>query len=440
MEESLIHFIGELTLMLGLILIVAKLAGEIGLRVFGVPPVLGELLAGVIISPYALGGINWFGVGALFELPHGRAEEFMLPLEEPLFFVAQIGAVILLFEAGLETNRKQFVKNFLPATAVGLGGVILPFLLGAGVTLLFGFASFATVDDLLPALFVGVALTATSIGITARVLSDIGHLGSREGLTVLGAAVIDDVLGIVLLSIVIGLKVSGSVSFADVGLILLRAFGFLFVVTVLGSLASKYISNAILGLRSAGMAVGVSIALALLTSAIAELAFGLAMIIGAYAIGLALSETELRRKIENPMRQVSAFVSPIFFAVIGMQVNLLAFGESDAGVWVIIGFIAVLSLAAVFSKVFGSGLPALAFKFNRLGAARIGVGMTPRGEVALIVAGIGISGAVIDQTIFGVVVVMTIVTTVIAPILLQRLFKNNQSGSTVAPPNAKQSA
>lgn len=429
--ESIVHLVAELTLILGLILIVAKLVGEIVFRVFKLPPILGELLAGVLISPYALGGLTFFGLGPVFALPHGEAEVFMLPVEIPVFFVAQLGAVILLFEAGLETNRKQFIQNFLPATVVGLGGVILPFVLGAGATILFGFASFGSLDALIPALFVGVALTATSIGITARVLADLHQMGSREGITVLAAAVVDDVLGIVLLSIVVGLKVSGGISVLEVGEIILRAVGFLFVVVVLGSLASKYISRSILSMRSTGIAVGVSIALAFLVSAIAELAFGLAMIIGAYSIGLALSDTELRHKVEVPIRHVSSFVSPIFFAVIGMQVNLLAFADSEEGIWLILGFVVVLSVAAIFSKVLGSGLPALAFKFNGLGAARVGVGMMPRGEVALIVAGIGLGAAVIDQTIFGVVVLMTIITTILAPIILQYLFKKNQSGTKI---------
>ena len=199
------------------------------------------------------------------------------------------------------------------------------------------------------------------------------------------------------------------------------------MVVVIGSLISKYISRIILNTRSAGAAVGISISLAILTGAVAEIYFGLAMIIGAYSIGLALSDTELKHRIEKQVGYISGVLSTIFFVVIGMQVDFSAFGEA-ANLALVIGFAVVLSLFGIISKFVGSGAPALLFKFNRLGASRIGFGMMPRGEVTLIVAGIGLSAQIVDSTIYSIVVVMTVVTTIIAPIVLIKLFRNGKSG------------
>ena len=421
MEHSITEVIAELALNLGIILILAKIGGEIAVRYLHIPSVIGELLVGIIISPFALGGLSIFGLDPLFSVHDGLA------IERDIFFIAQVAAVILLFEAGLETNKPKFIKYFKPATVVALGGVLLSFGLGFGATWLFGFASFDSIQGLLPALFVGVAMTATSVGITARVLRDMGQIDSPEGVTVLGAAVVDDVIGIVLLSVIVALASQGSVSAAEIGLIILRAVGFLVVVVVIGSLISKYISRIILNTRSAGAAVGISISLAILTGAVAEIYFGLAMIIGAYSIGLALSDTELKHRIEKQVGYISGVLSTIFFVVIGMQVDFSAFGEA-ANLALVIGFAVVLSLFGIISKFVGSGAPALLFKFNRLGASRIGFGMMPRGEVTLIVAGIGLSAQIVDSTIYSIVVVMTVVTTIIAPIVLIKLFRNGKSG------------
>ena len=421
MEHSIIEVIAELALNLGIILILAKIGGEIAVRYLHIPSVIGELLVGIIISPFALGGLSIFGLDPLFSVHDGLA------IERDIFFIAQVAAVILLFEAGLETNKPKFIKYFKPATVVALGGVLLSFGLGFGATWLFGFASFDSIQGLLPALFVGVAMTATSVGITARVLRDMGQIDSPEGVTVLGAAVVDDVIGIVLLSVIVALASQGSVSAAEIGLIILRAVGFLVVVVVIGSLISKYISRIILSTRSTGAAVGISISLAILTGAVAEIYFGLAMIIGAYSIGLALSDTELKHRIEKQVGYISGVLSTIFFVVIGMQVDFSAFGEA-ANLALVIGFAVVLSLFGIISKFVGSGAPALLFKFNRLGASRIGFGMMPRGEVTLIVAGIGLSAQIVDSTIYSIVVVMTVVTTIIAPIVLIKLFRNGKSG------------
>jgi Kef-type K+ transport system membrane component KefB len=276
---------------------------------------------------------------------------------------------------------------------------------------------------MLPALFVGAIMTATSVGITARVLADIRRLDSPEGVTVLAGAVVDDVLGIIILAIVIGIAEEGTVTAGSIGVIFLKAVGFWLGLMIIGSIVSKYISNFVLWFKSAGAALVLALALAFIASAVAEIYFGLAMIIGAYTMGLALSGTELKHQVEDSMRSVNNFLVPIFFVVIGMQVNFTEFGTGDTSLGSAILFAAVLTLFAVISKIVGSGLPALFVGFNRIGATRVALGMLPRGEVALIIAGIGLTSKVIGQDVFGVAIVMTVITTVLAPVFLIPAFK-----------------
>ena len=420
MHDSPLAVVAELILLLAVILVAAKIGGEVSERYLKIPPVLGELGAGILISPFLLGGIHWFGGGAIFQLAHDGSG---LPVEPQLFFVAQLAAVVLLFEAGLETNRDQFMKYVRPATAVAAGGVILPFFMGFAATVLLGFADIDSIEGMLPALFVGAIMTATSVGITARVLADIRRLDSPEGVTVMAGAVVDDVLGIIILAIVIGISEEGTVTAGSIGVIFLKAVGFWLGLMIIGSIVSKYISNFVLWFKSAGAALVLALALAFIASAVAEIYFGLAMIIGAYTMGLALSGTELKHQVEDSMRSVNNFLVPIFFVVIGMQVDFTAFGAGDTSLGSAILFAVVLTLFAVISKIVGSGVPALFVGFNRIGAIRVALGMLPRGEVALIVAGIGLTSGVIGQDVFGVAIVMTVVTTVLAPVFLIPAFK-----------------
>ncbi len=430
MHDSPLHVVAELILLLSIILIAAKIGGEVSERYLKIPPVLGELGAGILISPFLLGGIHWFGGSPIFELPH----EGNLPVEPQLFFIAQVAAVVLLFEAGLETDRPQFIKYIRPATAVAAGGVFLPFVMGFAATVVLGFASMDSIQDMIPAMFVGAIMTATSVGITARVLADIRRLDSPEGVTVLAGAVVDDVLGIIILAIVVGIAEEGTVTASSIGVIFLKAVGFWLGLMIIGSIVARYISQLVLWFKSAGGAVALALALAFVASAVAEIYFGLAMIIGAYTIGLALSSTELKHQIEQPMRQINNFLVPIFFVVIGMQVDFTAFGAGDTSLASAIVFAVVLTSFAVISKIVGSGVPALFVGFNRIGAWRVALGMLPRGEVALIVAGIGLTSGVIGQDIFGVAIVMTVVTTVLAPVFLMPAFRGGsglKSGAEV---------
>jgi len=425
-EYIQVEEVAHLVLLLAFIILAAKLAGEMVQRFASLPSVLGELGAGILIGPFALGGIEIGSLGPLFEVPKaiddlGKSIAVITPVSPELFFVAQIAAIILLFQAGLETNRAQFFRWVKPATAVAAGGVIVPFAFGFMATIALGFASLDSTQEMLPALFVGAIMTATSVGITARVLSDIRRLDTPEGTTVLAGAVVDDVLGILILAVVIGIADTGEVSITEISIIAAKAIGFWLGLLIIGSLLATRISNVFLWFRSPGVLVGLALFLAFLASAVAEIYFGLAMIIGAYTIGLALSDTELKHRIEEPMIQIGHFIVPVFFVVIGMQVDLGAMRGA-------ITFGIVLSILGILSKVIGSGLPALAVGFNRRGAYRIAIGMLPRGEVALIIAGIGLSAGVIGQDVFGVAILMTIVTTLIAPILLVPAFTAGGSG------------
>ncbi len=412
----------RLVLQLAVILLAAKLSGEICERFLKIPPVIGELGAGILIGPFALGGVDIPGLGPLFEDLVGAASHqteggFTLPISESLWSIAQIGAIILLFTAGLETNLRQFLRYAGPASIVAVGGSVIPFILGVAVTVAFGYAD-GFGDP--RALFVGAIFTATSIGISVRVLGDLRRLDTAEGVTILAAAVLDDVLGILILTVVLGIAIEGEFSASSTGLIALKTIGFWVALTGLGVLLSKRISDLFGRFRVSGAAMGLALGLAFLASALAEM-FGLAMIIGAFSIGLALSGTDLAHRLEEPLRGVYAALIPIFFVVMGMLVDVTALG----GVW---QFGIAATALAIIGKVVGCGIPSLFTGFNLAGAWRIGIGMLPRGEVALIMAGIGVGAGVIRQELFGVAIIVTVVTTVLAPLVLARSFQEGVPG------------
>ena len=413
--------------MLSVILVAAKVGGEIAERYLKIPPLIGELCAGIIIGPYALGGIRFLDLaGPLFhevgELTVGHLPEIPEPaIPFALYFVGQLGAVLLLFESGLETNRRQFLRFIRPAMAAALGGVIFPFALGVLVTLWFGYASFNSIEEAIPALFVGAVLTATSVGITARVLSDISRLDSIEGVVIMAAAVVDDVLGIVLVAVVVAIQAEGSVSGGSVVLLIVKAFGFWLGLTLIGSILANRISRITMWFKSDGSTMVFAITLGFIAASIAEVYFGLAMIIGAFSMGLALSATLLKEYTISAIRNVGIILVPVFFCTIGMQVDLTSIWEADN-----LGQLALFAFAvtavAIVTKLAGSGLPVIAVGFGKRRAWRIGLGMLPRGEVALIVAEIGRASGIIGRDIFTVVIIMTVITTIIAPIFLVRAF------------------
>ena len=416
--EHLAEHVTRIVLQLALILLAAKAAGEVCERYLKIPPVLGELATGVIIGPFALGGMDLGPLGTLFELSEEASTNPLSTVPRELWVIGQVAAVILLFVAGLETDLKQFLRYAGPASAVAAGGVILPFTLGVVATVLVGGAD-GFGDPL--ALFMGAILTATSVGITARVLADLGRLNTPEGVTIIGGAVIDDVLGILILTVVVGIADTGGASLGQVAQVAGKAIGFWVALTGITLIAAKWIYRVLGAFRVAGAPLALALALALLGAGLAETA-GLAMIIGAYSVGLALSLTPLRRLIEEPLMGLYHGLVPVFFVVMGMLVDIRAMDDA-------LVFGLVLTALAIVGKVLGSGVPAAATGFTPLGAWRIGLGMLPRGEVALIIAGIGLSRQVIDADVFGVAILMTVVTTLLAPILLVPAFRRGTPGT-----------
>ena len=419
MEEDFVKHVEHLVIQLAVILAAAKVAGEVCERYLKIPTVLGELGIGALIGPFALGGMAVFGLGPLFQAGSGIEG---VPISLELFSISQIAAVVLLFTAGLETDLKQFRRYAGPASLVAMGGVLVPFAFGAGATLLLKPAGLEGDALLYAALFMGAIMTATSVGITARVLGDMYRLDSPEGVTIMAAAVVDDVLGILVLTVVVGIATPGEeLSASGIALIGLKALGFWMVLMIGGILASRYISSAFETMRVPGASVALAMALALLAAGLAE-SFGLAMIIGAYSIGLALSETRLKERIERPIIEgLYPSLVPVFFVTMGMLMDVGAMGGT-------IVFSLILTLLAIVSKVAGSGLPAFVAGFTRAGSLRVGIGMLPRGEVALIIAGIGLSRGVIESDLFGVSILMTVVTTVMAAILLKTSFDKGGPG------------
>ena len=415
--EELTHLVTRIVLQLALILAAAKIAGEVAERYLRVPPVLGELGAGIIIGPFALGGIAILGLGPLFgPASHGISNE-LSSISTEIWVFAQVASIVLLFAVGLETDLKQFLRFAGSASAVALGGVALPFAFGVGATVLLGYAD-GYLDP--KALFMGAIMTATSVGITARVLKDLGRMGTPEGVTIIGAAVVDDVLGILVLAVIVAQAESGTVEAGGLGAIAAKAVGFWVVLTAVMIFLAGWISRIFTWFRDAGGPLALALGLALLGAGLAE-TFGLAMIIGAYSVGLGLANTPLAKNIQEKLVGVYHFMVPVFFVIMGMLVDVSAIGG-------VLGFGIILTVLAIISKVLGAGGPALAVGFNNRGAWRIGLGMLPRGEVALIIAGIGLSRGVIDNDLFGVAILMTVVTTLIAPILLVPSFRSGQSG------------
>jgi len=410
--HSITHMMMHLILQLAVIIIVAKIGGYLFQRFLKMPSVLGELASGMLIGPYALGSqIDLPGLGILFSEHSGFAAS------PELYGIATLASVILLFLAGLETDLAAFLRYSVVGSFVGLGGLIAAFALGDLVAVMWPNNIHSFMDP--AALFLGVISVATSVGITARILAEKRKMSSPEGVTILAGAVFDDVFGIVTLAIVMGMaKVSmggGEVNWGEIGIIAAKAIGFFVIVTALGLAFSRKITSMIKKFKSTEIIVAICFGLALLLAGLAEMA-GLAMIIGAYIMGLALSRTDLAHEIEHHMQGVYNLLVPIFFCVMGMMVDFSAMGA----VW---KFGLVYSLLAILSKVVGCGLPAYMMKFNLRGSLRIGLGMLPRGEVALIVAGIGLASGIIDQGIFGVSIMMTVITTMLAPPLLVKSFE-----------------
>ncbi len=410
--QSIVHIMSDLVLQIGVILFAARISGILFEKMH-MPSVIGELVVGIIIGPYLLGGVPIPGYPNGFFPINGSPGG--LPVTQELYGIATVASIILLFFAGLETDIRMFLRFSIAGSVIGIGGVLVSFAVGAAIA---GFFLNTSISNS-SALFLGVISTATSVGITVRVLTAKRKMDSPSGVTMLAGAVIDDVLGIIILAVVLGasaVAMEGATTQQSqqiVGIII-KALGVWLGFTALGFIFAHRISGFLKTFRSIPEFSILSLGLALMLAGVFEKA-GLAMIIGAYVMGLTLSKTDLNYVIQETLYPLYVFFVPVFFTVMGMLVDVRELVDPD-----VITFGLVYTLGAVLAKVGGCGIPALFFNFNIWGAMRIGLGMVPRGEVALIIAGIGLSSGILDETTFGVSIMMTLVTTIIAPPLLSR--------------------
>ena len=391
--------VARLFLVLAAILAAAKLFGEVAERI-GQPAVLGELLAGVLLGGSVLGVVPTEGVEA--ELIH---------------VLAELGVLLLLFEIGLETDLREMFRVGPAALAVALVGIVLPFAFGYFYWRYAPHSASGSGDLVTAAIFIGATLTATSVGITARVLSDLGRMRTPEARIIIGAAVIDDVLGLVILSVVSGVAAGASVTLLGIGRTLAIAIGFLVMAVVVGRFVAPRLFDVIVRMRVRYVLVVASIAFALGLAALAGLA-GSALIIGAFAAGLILSGTNQFDTIEHEVRPVASIFTPIFFVSVGSSVNLALLNPSTPSARATLLTAGVIILLAIVGKA-AAGWAAPWTRFRRI---VVGVGMVPRGEVGLIFADIGRRAGVLGEDVFGAVLLMVMVTTFIAPPALKALF------------------
>lgn len=377
------------------ILLSAKIFGELAERC-GQPPVLGELLGGVILG---LGFVRSFD-----------------PADPALALMAELGVILLLFETGINSDLDQLLKAGPASLAVACLGVAAPFALGYALMAAMGHGR-------MQAVFIGAALTATSVGITARVLSDMGKLERPESRIILGAAIIDDVLGIIILSAVSGIAATGSLSWLAVGRTTLLALVFLGVSLWLGPRLSNRLVGVVRRMRVRGVLIASAVSFAFVMALMAH-ALGTALIVGAFTAGALLARTDKREDIDGALKPISDVFVPVFFVMVGAKVQLSAYNPLVPENRPIILLALLLVALAVLGKL-ASGLAARGRGLNRLG---IGFGMIPRGEVGLIFAQVGLASGVIAAPLYGAVVGMVVATTFLAPPLLKRAFQGPEAG------------
>jgi Kef-type K+ transport system membrane component KefB len=378
----------DLLLELFAIFVAAKVLGEIFERLH-VPGVLGEIIAGIILGPYALGWVH---------------------TSDTLRSIGEMGAIFVLFSAGLQTSAHDLIRVGRKALMVAVLGVVVPFVLGF---LYMKFRGDATTE----AVFLGAAMVATSVGITARVLGDLGVLATRTAKIILGAAVFDDILGMVLLGVVGGLALGGQLEWLHLGVLLTEAVAFsLFMIFVAPRIVRR-IHPKVERLSTQNASLVVALALCLFLSWLSA-KIGLAAIVGAFFAGLMFADYAPHWNLIARVGGITEFLAPYFFFSIGFQLNMRLFNKS------VLIAATVVSILAVGSKLIGCGLPLL--NEGWASALRVGIGMVPRGEVALIVALVGLRSGIVAQSTYAIVVSMTAVTTLIAPPLLRSLFRGEE--------------
>lgn len=418
------------------IYIASKVGAELSKRV-NLPPVLGELIAGVIVGISALHLVVLPEAGAtahdslvmqilqaINSLTPEAIESIFESQSEVISVLAELGVIVLLFEIGLESDLRELQKVGISAMIVAVVGVTVPFALGTvGLMILFHVPA-------IPAIFAGAALTATSIGITSKVLSEIGQLKSREGQIIVGAAVIDDVLGIIVLAVVASLAKTGEIDVLNVVYLIISATVFLVGSILLGKFFNKTFVAVVDRLQTRGQAVIPAFTFAFLMAFFAN-AIHLEAILGAFAAGLVLDETDRRKELDQQVIPIADILVPIFFVTVGAKADLGVLNplipENREGL-IISSFlivVAILGKLVTGWSVFGQP------QINRLA---IGIGMIPRGEVGLVFAGIGTASGVLNKPLEAAIIIMVILTTFLAPPLLRLAFKASEPLSDPSEP------
>ena len=423
------HLLQVLLLLAGII-VAAKLAGAVSVRL-GQPAVFGEMAVGLLLGPTVLNLLHWdvfsqfgtHGAGPIHSLVTAAQQSGLLQQSANSLFLeglfrdlADIGVILLMFVAGMETNLEQMKRVGKVAFWAAVGGIVAPLSGGIFVSIYFGYPLYWE------AVFIGTILTATSVSISAQTLMELRVLRSREGTTILGAAVIDDVLGIIILGAVTALSAVGAAQAAEtagVGTILwiMLRMGLYFL--VFWFVGRRYLERwcvVVRRLPASQALLAFVLVVAFLCAWAAEFFAHLAAITGSYMAGVLFAQTRFKEEIENDIHPLtySLFV-PIFFVNIGLQANGRQLGGE-------ILFLIVIVLVAILTKMSGCFVGARVTGFDNLEALRVGTGMISRGEVGLIMAGVGLSRGIIDQDIFSVMVIMVLVTTMVTPILLRYVF------------------
>jgi Kef-type K+ transport system membrane component KefB len=396
LEESSIHFI-HVIISLAILLFAAKLLAELFHRLKQ-PVVLGELLAGIIVGPFAIGGLFLFD------------NETLVELDETVRTIGEISAIVILFVAGLEITPREFLRGGAASFTVGSIGVIVPFFVGLAVLTFFGL-------EALESMLVATALTATSIAISVQVLTELGKMKTNEARLILGAAIVDDILAIAVLSVVTIMVQTGDTTpqITEVILLILQILG-LFAALLIGSilLVPRLLHVERLW-KSKGSIEGIVTASFFGAAGIAAF-IGLSPIVGAFAVGMAVASTRLIKQVDEYAEKLLIIFGPLFFAIIGAQVDL-------RGVNLDVLYLSGVVIAiAVVTKIVGCGIPSIIFLKDRSKALRVGIGMVSRGEVGLIVAGVGVSTGALSSDIYTTVIIMVALTTFITPIWLKRSF------------------
>ena len=383
---------------LSILLFAAKLMAELFHRI-KLPIVLGELLAGIIVGPFALGA-----------LPLVDGEPLVV-LDETVMQIGEIAAVVILFIAGLEITPREFLRGGTAAFTVGSLGVVVPFFVGY-----YAFAAFGI--EALQSILIATALTATSIAISIQVLTELGKMQSKEARLILGAAIVDDILAIAVLSVVVSMVQTGNTQPAifDIVFLIMQVLGTFAAILIVSVLVIPRILHTERLWKSKGSLEGIVTAAFFAAAGIAAF-LGLSPIVGAFAIGMAVASTRIIKQVHEYVDKLQIIFAPLFFAIIGAQVDL-------RGVNLDVLFLAGIIIAiAVITKLIGCGLPSLLFLKDRPRSMRVGIGMVSRGEVGLIVAGVGVSSGALTNNIYTAVIIMVAATTIITPIWLKVAYK-----------------